>query len=105
MFNAVGRRLGLLCDTLITEEAHFVIPLGRETRVSYRDLAVEDTVFHLSRVSQPIYPKSNYGISEAPRGISKHCPVLLCFLFKSVVGTHFQLLLQVCTYLVLSLNS
>lgn len=33
--NAVGRRLGLLCDTWITKEARFVIPLGSKKWVSY----------------------------------------------------------------------
>lgn len=75
----------------------FVIPLGSKKWVSLWDLPVEDTDFHLSRVSQPVYPRSSYGIRVAPRGIPKHCSVLYCFLFKSVVGIHFQLLLQVCS--------
>lgn len=34
-------------------------------------------------------------VASVPRGIYKHCPVLFWFIFKSVTGTSFQLLLQV----------
>lgn len=34
-------------------------------------------------------------MASVPREICKHCPVLFWFIFKSVVGTSFQLLLQV----------
>lgn len=57
--SAVGRRLGLLWDTWITKEACFVIPLGNRIRLSYCSLSVKGTVFTLSRVSQPVYPKAN----------------------------------------------
>lgn len=48
-----------LWDTWITKEACFVIPLGNKVWLSYCSLSVKGTVFSLSRVSQPVYPKAN----------------------------------------------
>lgn len=91
---AVVRRLGWLWNAWITKEACFVI-----WEVRYECL----TATCQSGVQSPVLAelatclsKSKCSISETPRGIPEHCPVRFYFLFKSVVGTPSQFLLQVC---------
>lgn len=94
-----GQKAGFALGCLITKEVF--CNLGSEIWVSYCNLSLKGTVFSPSRVSQLVYPKLNAAsVRQQEEFLST---VLLCFLFKWVVETHFQFLLQVCCTLTVNM--